>query len=1133
MPRILDNIKDHLRTALRKTLSVSEHADFCVGYFNLRGWKHLSEYVDKWSGGPNNECRLLVGMQRLPEEELREAFALGDDGRKIDNSAALRLKTELAEEFRRQLIVGAPTNDDEQALKALASQLVDKKLRVKLYLKHTLHAKLYLLYRPQDFNNPITGYVGSSNLTMAGLASQGELNVDVLDQDAAQKLAEWFEDRWTDRWCIDITDDLIKVLEESWARDDLISPYEIYINMAYHLAREARTGLTEFRIPSEFGDRLFEYQTAAVKLAAHHLNKRGGVMIGDVVGLGKTLMATAVAKILESDQFTETLVICPKNLVSMWQDYFHNYRVVGRVISITTATRDLPNLPRFRTVIIDESHNLRNPEGKRYRAIQEYIDRNESKVILLSATPYNKTYVDLSSQLQLFLPMDEDIGIRPERYIKSIGETEFIRKHQAKPRTLAAFEFSEHADDWRDLMRLYLVRRTRSFIKQHYAEHDEGTNRSYLTLENGERSYFPDRVPRTVKFEVDETDPGDQYAQLFKLAVRRSIDRLKLPRYGLGLAEYIEDNPPVPASPGEQRQLDNLGRAGQRLQGFCRVNLFKRLESGGEAFLLSVSRHVLRNHVFLYAIDNGLPLPIGTQDSDVLDTGSVDPGSNDEDSDSTTNLLDDGDLPSEDLPNNEVFSQEQLAKQAEEIYRRYETSMKTRFQWIRSDLFTASLRNDLLADAESLAQILSDAGDWDPMLDTKLSALYQLIASTHPDRKIIIFSQFADTVRYLARELKLMGVSRLAGVTGSTDDPTAMARRFSPVSNERPELKGTADELRVLVATDVLSEGQNLQDAAIVVNYDLPWAIIRLIQRAGRVDRIGQEASEILCYSFLPTEGVEQIIRLRRRVRDRLTENAEVVGTDEAFFEDDHGGQVLVDLYNEKSGILDGNEDGTEVDLASHAFQIWKNAIDADSSLEKRVQALPAVVFSARCHKSTERAPAGVLAYLKTAQDNDALVWLDEGGKTVTESQFDILRAAECDPNTPAVNRSDNHHHLVKSSMELVSDLERTIGGQLGRPSGARFRTYERLKRYAESVKGQVFATPELDRTIEDIYRSPLRPTAIDALNRQLRTGIDDQQLAELVVALREEGRLTQPQDTVERREPRIVCSLGLVQADG
>jgi phosphatidylserine/phosphatidylglycerophosphate/cardiolipin synthase-like enzyme len=164
-------------------------------------------------------------------------------------------------------MVGMPTNADEAGLRRLAEQLKSGKVVVKLFLKHPLHAKLYLLFRP-DPNNPVTGFLGSSNLTLSGLSKQGELNVDVLDHDATQKLTKWFDDRWTDRWCLDITAELIAMIEESWAREETLNPYVIYVKMAYHLAQEARAGLNEFRIPPEFGKRMFAYQEAAVKIAA-------------------------------------------------------------------------------------------------------------------------------------------------------------------------------------------------------------------------------------------------------------------------------------------------------------------------------------------------------------------------------------------------------------------------------------------------------------------------------------------------------------------------------------------------------------------------------------------------------------------------------------------------------------------------------------------------------------------------------------------------------------------------------------------------------------------------------------------------------------------------------------------------
>ena len=1131
MPRIFDNITtgSSLLPALRETMELSSRADFCVGYFNLRGWGGLASCVDNWApdDGP---CRVLIGMQHLPHEELRNALSLADRSPGMDNRTAHRLRLQLAEQLRQQLTIGAPNNADEQTLRRLAAQLRAGKVVVKLFLRHSLHAKLYLLYR-DDPINPIVGYLGSSNLTFAGLSGQGELNVDVLDHDATNKLKQWFEDRWKDRYCVDITEELVQIIEESWAREALVPPYHVYLKMAYHLSHEARAGLTEYKIPRVFGNRLFDFQAAAVKIAAHHLNKRNGVLIGDVVGLGKTLMATAVARIFQDDFDLETLIICPKNLVSMWEDYAHEYGLRARVISISQVIGQLPTLRRYRLVVIDESHNLRNRESRRYRAIQEYVRANESKCILLSATPYNKTYLDLSSQLRVFVEDDQDLGIRPERLLRELGEVEFSRRHQASPRTMAAFDLSAYPDDWRDLMRLYLVRRTRSFIQDNYADTDPNTGQKYLTYEDGNKSYFPTRVPKTIKFAIDESDPNDQYARLYSPEVVETVNKLELPRYGLGLNKYVADYDDSHPNQAEERQIQNLSRGGRRLMGFCRTNLFKRLESSGASFQLSVERHLLRNYVFLHAIRNGLPLPIGTQDAEMLDSRFTDEDENQ----ATMDFLDleeeEDELEQEvDEAGRNWWTSAECESRAAEIYADYERLYQRRFRWLRSGLFKDRLEDDLQADANALLGLLQTHGSWRPEHDAKLNALYSLLTETHPDRKVLVFSQFADTVRYLEEQLKVKDVKGMAGVTGNSAEPTAFARRFSPVSNQVKDMAALDTELRVLVATDVLSEGQNLQDCAIVVNYDLPWAIIRLIQRAGRVDRIGQKAEEILCHSFLPAEGVERIIDLRGRVRRRLRQNAEVVGADEAFFEDEADEQTILNLYHERAGILDGDPDG-EVDLASHAYQIWKNAISADPRLERAVTNLPDVVFSSRHHSSIAQRPEGVLVFVRTPDGNDALAYVDREGKSITESQLEILSAAECRPDTPAQPHHEIHHSLVAQAVKHIASEEQRVGGQLGRPSGARFRTYTRLKAYADSITGQIFDVPALHQVLDDVYRYPLRQTAVDTLNRQLRSGVDDTVLAELAIALRDEDRLclTEEHET-EFQEPHIICSLGLFE---
>lgn len=1125
MPNIFDNIETKLLPALVEGISLSRRADFCVGYFNLRGWRHLDQHVDRFAGG-GDCCRLLIGMQRLPQDELRDALTTAGSMEQLDNATAHRLRTRMAAELREQLTIGAPTNDDEAGLRRLAKQLRSKKLVVKLFLEHPLHAKLYLLHR-DDKVTPVFGYLGSSNLTFSGLVHQGELNVDVLDQDAAKKLAKWFEDRWNEQFSVDISDQLADIIEQSWVRPDLL-PYLIYLKIAYHLSEEARDGLRDFEIPAIFNNKLFEFQKAAVKIAAHHLSRRDGVLIGDVVGLGKTLVATAIARIFEDVHSIEALIICPKNLVKMWEGYREQYGLRGKVLSLSRVTSELPELRRYKLVIIDESHNLRNREGKRYGAIREYMQKNESGCVLLSATPYNKSYIDLSSQLRLFIPEGTDLGVRPEKCIKELGgETGFLREHQCPVHSLAAFEKSPHPDDWRDLMRLYMVRRTRTFIEQHYAETDE-QGRKYLTFENGERQYFPKRIPRTRKFDLDESDATDQYARLFTDAVVDRINHLRLPRYGL--ANYVVNRPTKPPTEAQNRVLAGLSRAGKRLMGFCRTNLFKRLESSGAAFLQSVERHILRNLIVVHAYDKGLDVPIGTQDAEMLDSRFSDEDDDQQDLFERDDDTEDPVEPQQQKPASKTLAAFQALAQT--AYNRYATEKKRRFKWLPQSLFKKDLREHLFEDAESLLALLKEAGEWDPKRDNKLKDIIDLLAKKHPKEKVLIFSQFADSVNYLVDQLEEAGVTAIAGATGASADPTGLAWRFSPVSNEKRNKVDPQDELRVLIATDVLSEGQNLQDAAIVVNFDLPWAIIRLIQRAGRVDRIGQKSEKILCYSYLPAEGIERIISLRRRVRQRLHDNAEVVGSDEAFFEGTDSHTRILDLYNEKSGILDDNEDG-EVDLASYAYQIWHDATKDNKELAKQVESLQPVSYSTKAVGSSGNPEEGVLVYSRTNHGTDALAYVNIMGQSVTESQLEILKLAACKPDTPALPRHPTHHNLVEQTVTALVKKETLVGGQLGSTRGARFRVYERLKNIAERQRGTLFQNPELEKAIEDVYRYPLRELAKDALNRKFKAGVTDEDLVALVLELRGEGRLCQITEEHERHFARIICSLGLAKPQG
>jgi superfamily II DNA or RNA helicase len=1072
-------------------------------------------------------------MHRPPEEDMHLLQSIRQGPTSPDGPTLARLRRRVTEGFKEQLEFGVPSNQAEAALRQLSIQLRSGKVRVKAFLRHPLHAKLYLVRR-QDSFAPLIGFVGSSNLTLAGLSYQGELNVDVVEQDAARKLQQWFEDRWNDQLSLDLSDELAQLVETSWARPELVRPYLVYLKIAYHLSQDAREGEREFRLPKLFRGVLLDFQEAAVSLAAHHLLRRDGVLLGDVAGLGKTIMASAIARILQEDDDSNTLIICPPKLEPMWQRHIDEYQLTGRIVSLGRVIDQLPQLPRYRLVIIDESHNLRNRDGRRYHAIQDYIDHNESRVLLLTATPYNKQFTDISNQIRLFVDADQDLHVRPELFFQawaaqSKTEGDFIAQFQAHTHSLRAFEQSPFPEDWRDLMRLFLVRRTRQFIIKQYAKFDETNQRYYVTL-NKQPAYFPLRLPRRLDFQLDEKKSTDQYARLFQDDVVNVIEGLVLPRYGL--ANYIVRNADQLADAEEKRILDNLNRAGRRLIGFCRTNLFKRLESSGDSFLLSLDRHVLRNLVALHALESGLPVPIGTQDAALLDTSISD--ADDDFSNPEEDLNGDDQILSGSDGTTQVSAPSTSAYRARAaaVYEAYRSRFGLRFDWLDARFFRPDLIRALLADAQALLQILANVGEWRPDADTKLEALERLLKETHRNEKVLIFTQFADTAYYLAGQLPRRGVSDFAVVTNETPDPFNIARRFSPSTNGG--LRSGEEELRILIATDVLAEGQNLQDAHIVVSFDLPWAIIRLIQRAGRIDRIGQKHDSILIYSFLPAEGVERIIKLRARLFHRLQQNQEVIGTDESYFGEEAANK-LRDLYTEKAGTLDDDTSDEDIDLASLALQVWRSASVED---RKAAETLPPIIASTRAlfgGTNSAEHPPGVIAYLRYPDGADALVRVDAHGNLVSQSLSGIFRAAACPPDMPALPRAENHHDLVARCVQIAAEEETEFGGQLGSLRSVRRKLWDRLSRYRAALrsKSDLLSPLELLRlepVIDLLWRYPLKLSARDAIGRQIRLGIADASLAGLAIRLADEERLCGVTDLdTQRQEPRLICSIGLV----
>ncbi len=1122
MPKILDNIDLQTEAELLDTLRSSYRLDAAIGYFNLRGWSLLAEAVEAMPDCPGEpKCRLLVGIHEAPTAEMRRSARMRPP-EQTDNKTAARLRTETVSEYRDQLQVGLPTAGDEKSLRTLLRQIEAGEVEVRVHTAHRLHAKLYICHR-DDSAAPRVGYVGSSNLTAAGLREQGELNVDVVDTDASGKLARWFEDRWNDPFTVDVMPELAEALRESWVREDQLDPYLVYLKMAYHLSREAREGLIEYGLPASMRDKLLDFQAAAVQIAARIVMQKGGAMIGDVVGLGKTLVATAIARLLQEEQGFETLVVCPKNLTEMWKSYLHEHEVRGTVESLSMVHKNLPNARRYRLVIIDEAHNLRSHERRDHKVIQEYIADNDSRTLLLTATPYNKQLDDLRAQLALFIPADKDLGVRPERAIAAMGAAYFESKCDGLTSTLSAFKHSDSLEDWQQLMSQYLVRRTRRFVEDNYAQTDED-GRRYLQFGTGKPFYFPKRQPSPVERDMSPDDPALPMASD---ATLDSIRDLRLPRYRRG--DYL-DADFIPSSSQEQRLLEDLKRSNKgNLGGVTRITLFKRLSSSGPAFIKTLNRHRLRDLIAAHALGNGLDVPIGPLDEALWDDQyDGDPEDSGEDG-NTAQFLN---------------AEEDTAAAA---YGRLRAKSPKPVRWAPAAMFRDDLKEDLYHDAEVIAEMLERFGTWDRERDGKIGALESLLTFHHPDDKVLIFTEAADTAHYVHEELLRRGVDAVGVVTGDSENPTLLAQRFSPRSNiVAAGESGAEGELRVLVSTDVLSEGQNLQDAHIVVNYDLPWAIVKLVQRAGRVDRIGQQSPEVLLYSLMPAEPVEAEIDLRGRIRRRLGENARLLGSDEEFFGDPSERQKISGVYDETSAFGLREQDIDDVDPVSMAYEIWRHAKEDHPELAKRVESLPNVVYSTK-HAGKEAPDVGVLVHTQTAagpgvnvpgshRDTrsgehlsaiDAFAFVEPGGEARRVTPQEALRLAECKPSTPAAPRLADHHDLTATA--LGGPLRISSGTATTALQGVRGRVWQKLHDHMDTLTDNIlFTKSDLGAAHDAMNERPLYEQATQLLARAMRER-STEDLAVLVVELHRDNRLCVPPTTDgTHNEPVIVCTMGI-----
>jgi superfamily II DNA or RNA helicase len=921
----------------------------------------------------------------------------------------------------------------------------------------------------------------SGNLLVPELSGSASLSLRFSEQEDYSRFRKQFEAWWGQ--ATPFTDKLVQELRGSWAIQTT-TPYLLYLFVLYRLVAN-RLQETE----EEAGDDwlegfppLTDFQQVAVQQAMTILRQHNGVFIADVVGLGKTYIGTALLKRFVQ-QGQRATVFCPPSLVPMWEDFNHVYGLGAIVVSTGKLLKENGvNLsePKYRTtdrqiVLLDESHRFRNRDTDRYRILSQYAEGK--RCILLTATPYSLHPRDIYSQIRIFADDELDLGLNPPRL------NEFFRDIEEGKTSLV------------DVLRPLLIRRTRKHIQKHYPNAVTRVRQA-----DGQTIVTPLVFPKREKPEIVRYDVEGVYGEgLYD----RIIDKLGRPGYrenGIyqlpaftpgelsygryGLYDYV-----LPEYANKPPYTDLKG-AGYAVRGFIRILLFKRLESSVEAFRTTMQALRTVHERFLVALANGY-VPAGDEGQSIL---------------YDQNWSDDSDM----------------LDALSALSGRYDTQA---FDMTR-------LERDIRNDCEVLRELASLLQPITADVDGKLETLRDLLTKTVQGRKALIFTQYEATAQYLYNHLSdLPQVAWLSGrhrTSGKSFMETVA--RFAPAANPI-FVRGGTDPIQTLIATDVLSEGLNLQDCSLVINYDLHWNPVRLIQRIGRVDRIGSQAESIQLYNFLPERNVEKVLNLERILNARISEIHSFIGEDNAILHPDEqiNDSEMYASYTKAPEADEEDPTSAAVDFTEIEERIRQLQRDEPETMQA-VYNLPSGVRTA---KRVSPNKAGAFVYLAT-EDYEQLQLVDSYGQIQSVAIENVLETIECHPSEPALPIPPRHNRRVSETLQRFE--EEAARRQTDRRTGPR---YTPGQSYALKYLGAVIkATNNEDHRnllmhLDRALRGRLPEAAQKELRNIRRQGLTDSALEQRLLQLYRDldlpRYLRQSEEVVGHPKARILCSEALI----
>ena len=956
--KVFNNVTEIVRNDMASTISKGSKISIAAACFSMYAYKELKKQLESVE-----ECRFIFTsptfVTEKAEKQKREFYIprLNRENSLYGTEFEIKLRNEMTQ-------------------KAIAKECADWIKRKVTFKSNTTGENMLGFVTVENKQNQVV-YTPINGFTTVDIGCERGNNsynmINRIEAPDATSYLQLFETLWNDKDKLqDVTDVVIQNITTAYNEN---SPEFIYFMALYHVFSEFLDDISEDELPNEatgfkqskIWNLLYDFQKDAVLAIINKLERYNGCILADSVGLGKTFTALAVVKYYENRN-KSVLVLCPKKLAENWNTYKDNYvnnpiaadRLNYDVLFHTDLSRshgfsngldlDRLNWGNYDLVVIDESHNFRNGAGthvntheNRYVKLMDKIIKAgvKTKVLMLSATPVNNGFTDLKNQLAIAYEGES------ENMNKQLDTTKTIEEiFKQAQRAFNAWSKLDPEDrttdallrtldfDFFELLDSVTIARSRRHIEKYY--------------DTAEIGKFPERKkPMSRRPPLTDLDTAINYTEIYEQLMQ------------LTLCIYTPSNYIFPSKMQKYIDLthnkgDNLTQTG-REQGIKRlmsINLLKRLESSVNSFQLTLKRIKTLIESTIAAIDAFEQY--GAADIDMYEASD------------TEFDIDDS--------NTEYFT----------------VGKKVKIEL--ADMDYKSWRDELKADAEVLELLTLMVADITPEHDSKLQELLKLVSEkienpiNSGNRKVLIFSAFSDTAEYLYDNVstyikKKYGLDT-AVITGTIDGRTTIEgfkatlnnvlTCFSPISKSRDVLMpGNKTEIDVLIATDCISEGQNLQDCDYLVNYDIHWNPVRIIQRFGRIDRIGSTNEYIQLVNFWPDMDLDEYINLKSRVETRMKISIMTsTGDDDLINPEEKGDleyrkQQLKRLQEEVVDIEDMSSGVSIMDLGLNEFRLdLLEYVKSHEDLEKKPKGLHAVV------PVTEELPEGVIFVLKNINNS-------------------------------------------------------------------------------------------------------------------------------------------------------------------